>query len=184
MQKVKDEIKQKINKIVEYKEEYNLISFEKLKKQYAVEKEDKESKISYKERIYNRYLCDKLSADLLDRKTTGSLEIADVYDHKEKNLIHVKIGETGKLVECINQSYRGSDYYNNNKDKVKSKLGVEEVKQITLLFVTNQKRVWKKKDFNEFMSLKLKLGLIEWVDHIQLMGYTPRIIVAKEEEKQ
>ena len=179
VKKVKEEITDKINNIVEYKSEYNLVDLEKLAEKYDNSEEEK-SDVSYQERIYNKFLCDKMHADLMDRELLDYLEIADLYEPDEKQLIHVKIGEAGKLVECVNQSSRGAEYYKHNVDIVKSKFTkIKGVKTITLFFVINTKSVWNSKDFNKFKSLKLKLGLIEWYNNVQELGYTPKIIVAK-----
>lgn len=185
--KVEEEIENKINKITVFDEKYNLDDLQKLRmeysknitgKEYSKELDDK----LYRERVYNYYLMKRFDFMLMDRELEEDIEIADLFDRKEKALIHVKIGNPAKFIECINQSMTGATHYVNNKKQVIKKFGNElkNVRKITLLFVlANNKKVWEERDMNIFESLRLKLNLLEWLNRVQELNFDAQIIIAK-----
>ena len=164
---------------------------QELRKKYSVEITgkvykncDEMNRILYQERVYNCSLRDDMGFMLLDRKEESTIEVADLYDPKEKALMHVKIGEPGKFIECINQSINGARHYVHNKGAVIKKLGKElkKVEKITLVLIITNKTVWKKQDISKYNSLRLKLNLLDWINAVQELGFKPEIIIGKKEK--
>ena len=96
IEKVEREIKEEINKIIEFKSEYNFKNLEKLRRKYVLEitgqdKIEGKEKTLYKERVYNYQMRDKFGFTLMDRNCIDSLEVSDLYSNNDKSLIHVKL---------------------------------------------------------------------------------------------
>ena len=191
VKKVEQDIKDRISTIIVFDEKYNLGDLQELRKKYSVEiigkvykNCDEMNSILYQERVYNYSLRDDMGFMLLDRKEELTIEVADLYDPKEKALMHVKIGEPGKFIECINQSINGARHYVHNKGAVIKKFGKElkEVEKITLVLIITNKTVWKKQDISKYNSLRLKLNLLDWINAVQELGFKPEIIIGKKEK--
>lgn len=182
--KLKDEITNRINPIVKFDENYDFENFETLKEEVSDEiKED--DKARYKERVYNLHMGKVLGYKVLDRTTESYIEVADLYDKKNKSLIHTKIGSPSDFMICINQSIIGMEHYVHNKENVIKKYGKElkEVRKIVLLLLTDNKSVLRKKDLNEFRSLRFKLNLVEWINKVQEFNFEPEIIIGQNKTK-
>ena len=189
--KVEKDIKTKIKSITEFKKEYKMGDLEKLRTEYSNEligetyvgSEGMKAQL-YKERVYNCYLSHILNGELLDRNTkdTDGIEIADIYTRDTHELIHVKIGNPGVFIECINQSANGAHYYKHHNRKVKkvfdNKIG--EVDTITMLLVTDNTKVLKSKDISKFNSLRFKLNLLQWFKQVDELNFKKRIIIVPE----
>ena len=177
-----------INKEVCYDEDYNFVKEdieqiirnpnEELKSAFH-NKSTKNENGLYNEYAYNFILSKNLNGKLLDRKNIRGIEIADIYANKE--LIHTKIGKPSDFNECINQSIRGADMWNNNKEEVKEKLDINDVETVTLLLITDNKTVWKDKNIIHFRSLRFKINLIEWNAKMNLLNLKSKIIIARKE---
>ena len=186
--KVEREIKTKIKGITDFKKEYKIGDLEKLRKKYSSEligenydgSDSMKNKL-YKERVYNCHLSHILNGELLDRNTkdTDGIEIADIYTRDTHELIHVKIGNPGVFIECINQSVNGAHYYKHHTKKVKKvfddKIG--EVDTITMLLVTDNSKVLKSKDISKFNSLRFKINLLQWFKQVDELNLKKRIII-------
>lgn len=188
IEKVEEEIKRRICPITEYLDEYNLEDLQKLREKYSekiINKKyvntDENNKKLYEERVYNFYIADKMHGEVFDRKTVNTIEVSDIYTKDTHELIHAKIGEPGKFIECINQSIYGARHFVHNKKEVIEKLEnkIENVKTITMLFVITNKDVWKNKEINRFKSLRFKLNLLEWANDVEELNFNKRIIIAK-----
>lgn len=134
----------------------------------------------YREFIYNYKVAKEESGKLLDRKRYKDIEICDIYNKSE--LIHTKIGSPGDYNECINQSINGFEIWNLNKERVKENLGIEDVKTVTLLLITNNKKVLQNKNIKEFKSLRFKLNLIDWQRQINEYGKNAKVIIGELKE--
>lgn len=134
----------------------------------------------YREFVYNYKIAKSEKGALLDRKRYDDIEICDIYNKDE--LIHTKIGRPGDYNECINQSIKGFEIWNLNKEKVKESLGIEDVKTVTLLLITNNKKVLNNKNIKEFKSLRFKLNLIDWQRQINEYGREAKIIIGELKE--
>ena len=66
-----------------------------------------------------------------------------------------------------------------NKEEIKNKLNIKNVDTVTLLLITQNQKVLKSRDVNEFSSLRFKLNLIEWYSKVDLIGKKSRVIIAK-----
>lgn len=193
IKKVEEEIKKRVCKITEYLDEYKLENIQDLRKKYSnqitgknYKNTDKMNNALYEERIYNMYIAEKTNGIVYDRKTTDTIEISDIYTKDTHELIHTKIGEPGKFIECINQSIYGTRHYINNKQEVIRKLGnkIEKIETITLLLVITNDDVWKNKDISRFKSLRFKLNLLEWINNVEELNFRPRIIITKKASKK
>ena len=193
VKKVEKDIKDRISPITVFDEKYNLGDLQELRKKYSVEiigkvykNCDEMNSILYQERVYNYSLRDDMGFMLLDRKEELTIEVADLYDPKEKALMHVKIGEPGKFIECINQSINGARHYVHNKGAVIKRFGNElkEVEKITLVLIITNKTVWKKQDISKYNSLRLKLNLLDWINAVQELGFKPEIIIGKKKSNK
>lgn len=187
--KIKNEIIE-INKRIEYEPKYDLDlkeNEETIQKDYKdmltylnspdlTLNEDTREKL-YREFVYNYNLSKKINGTLLDRKQFNGIEICDIYANNE--LIHTKIGAPGEFNECINQSIIGMETWNTNKEEIKNKLNIKNVDTVTLLLITQNQKVLKSRDVNEFSSLRFKLNLIEWYSKVDLIGKKSRVIIAK-----
>lgn len=182
--KLKDEITNRINPIVKFDKNYDFEKFEALKEEMA-EEFNEEDKAIYKERVYNLHLGKVFGYKVLDRITESYIEIADLYDKENKSLIHTKIGSPSDFMICINQSIIGMEHYVHNKENVIEKCGEElrEVRKIVLLLLTDNKNVLKNKDLNEFKSLRFKLNLVEWINKVQEFNFEPEIIIGQNKTK-
>lgn len=69
--------------------------------------------------------------------------------------------------------------WNTNKEEIKNKLNIKNVDTVTLLLITQNQKVLKSRDVNEFSSLRFKLNLIEWYSKVDLIGKKSRVIIAK-----
>ena len=134
----------------------------------------------YREFVYNYKICKEKGAILLDRKDYNNIEICDIYYNNE--LVHTKIGSPGNFNECINQSIYGFEMWNNNKEKVKEKLQIDDVNTVTLLLITNNKSVIREENINKFKSIRFKLNLIDWKSQIESYGKSAKIIIAELKE--
>lgn len=134
----------------------------------------------YREFVYNYKTCKEKGAILLDRKDYNKIEICDIYYNNE--LVHTKIGGPGNFNECINQSIYGFEMWNNNKEKVKEKLQIDNVNTVTLLLITNNKSVIREGNINKFKSIRFKLNLIDWKSQIESYGKNAKIIIAELKE--
>lgn len=186
--KVEKDIKTKIKDITEFKKEYKIENLESLRTKYSKEligedydgSESMKKKL-YKERVYNCHLSHELNGELIDRKTieTDGIEIADIYTRDTHELIHVKIGNPGVFIECINQSANGAHYYKHHTRKVKkvfeNKIG--EVDTVTMLLVTDNTKVLKSKDISKFNSLRFKINLLQWFKQVDELNLKKRIII-------
>ena len=190
IKKVEEEIKTKVCKITEYSDEYILKDLEELRKKYSkkiigknYDESDEMNRQLYEERVYNFYIADKVNGTVLDRKTVDTIEISDIYIANTHELIHTKIGEPGKFIECINQSLIGARHFIHNQKEVIKKLEnkTEKVETITLLLVVTNDEVWKNKDISRFKSLRFKLNLLEWINGVEELNFKPRIIITKKE---
>ena len=193
VKKVEKDIKDRISPITVFDEKYNLGDLQELRKKYSVEitgkvyKDcDEMNSILYQERVYNCSLRDDKGFMLLDRKEESTIEVADLYAPKEKALMHVKIGEPGKFIECINQSINGARHYVHNKGAVIKKFGKElkNVEKITLVLIITNKTVWKKQEISKYNSLRLKLNLLDWINAVQELGFKPEIIIGKKKSNK
>lgn len=190
IKKVEEEIKTKVCKITEYSDEYILKDLQELRKKYSkkiigknYDESDEMNRQLYEERVYNFYIADKVNGTVLDRKTVDTIEISDIYINNMHELIHTKIGEPGKFIECINQSLIGARHFIHNQKEVIKKLEnkTEKVETITLLLVVTNDEVWKNKDISRFKSLRFKLNLLEWINGVEELNFKPRIIITKKE---
>lgn len=134
----------------------------------------------YREFIYNYKLVKEEGGKLLDRKRYKDIEICDIYNKRE--LIHTKIGSPGDYNECINQSINGFEIWNLNKERVRENLGIKDVKTVTLLLITNNKKVLQNKNIKEFKSLRFKLNLIDWQRQINEYGKNAKVIIGELKE--
>lgn len=191
VKKVEKDINSRINPLTVFNEEYNLNDLQELREKYSKEitgevyKDCKElNRKLYQERVYNCSLRDNFGFILLDRETEETIEVADLYDKGQKALMHVKIGEPGKFIECINQSMNGARHYLNNRENVIKKFGEElkDVEKITLVLIITNKTVWEKRDISKYNSLRLKLNLLDWLNAVQELGFKAEIIIGKKEE--
>ncbi|MBR3249985.1 MAG: TIGR04141 family sporadically distributed protein [Clostridia bacterium] len=191
VKKIDEEIENKIKRIVEFNEKLNFKSLHELRKEYSeeitgAEYDSSKDRTLYAERVYNYWIRDFFEGKLLDRQESNTIEIADVLDTQSKALIHVKIGDPGNFIECISQSTNGARLYLNNKYEIIKKFGkeLEDIKKIVLLLIINNNDVWRNKDIGKFRSLRFKLELLTWYNSILEMNYTPKIIIAKNENKR
>lgn len=134
----------------------------------------------YREFVYNYKVAKEESGKLLDRKRYKDIEVCDIYNKSE--LIHTKIGSPGDYNECINQSINGFEIWNLNKREVEENLGIEDVKTVTLLLITNNKKVLKNRNIKEFKSLRFKLNLIDWQRQINEYGKNAKVIIGELKE--
>ena len=65
------------------------------------------------------------------------------------------------------------------QEEIKNKLNIKNVDTVTLLLITQNQKVLKSRDVNEFSSLRFKLNLIEWYSKVDLIGKKSRVIIAK-----
>lgn len=175
------------NTIVSFDETYNL-SYEELEKIKDTDGEEISKQFNslnteiigeklYREFVYNYKICKEKNGILLDRKKFNQIEVCDIYNNNR--LIHTKIGSPGDFNECINQSINGFEIWNYNKEEVKNNLGINNVECVTLLLITDNKRVIKNKNINKFTSLRFKLNLIDWQRQIDEYGKKANIIIAE-----
>lgn len=131
----------------------------------------------YREFVYNYKICKEKNGILLDRKKFKQIEVCDIYNNNR--LIHTKIGSPGDFNECINQSINGFEIWNYNKEEIKNNLGIDNVEGVTLLLITNTKRVIENRNIGKFISLRFKLNLIDWQRQIEEYGKKANIIIAE-----
>ena len=175
------------NTIVSFDDTYNLLSEElenikdtdgeEINKQFNSSSTDKSKEKLYREFVYNYKICKEKKGTLLDRKTFNQIEICDIYS--KNRLIHTKIGGPGDFNECINQSINGFEVWNYNREEIKDKLGIDEVEGVTLLLITDNKRVIENRDISKFTSVRFKLNLIDWQRQIDEYGKKANIIIAE-----
>lgn len=188
IKKVEEEVKTKVCKITEYSDEYILKDLQELRIKYSKKIKDKDydgsddmNRQLYEERVYNFYIAEKANGIVFDRQTVNTMEVSDIYTVDTHELIHTKIGEPGKFIECINQSLYGARHFVHNKKEVIKKLGnkIDKIETITLLLVVTSDDIWKNKDISRYRSLRLKLNLLEWINSVEELNFKPRIIVTK-----
>jgi hypothetical protein len=176
---------QKVNHIAVYLEQFNLTDIV-LEKGKELQSEGIFDDVKYAEYPYNIYLHRNFDYLLLDREKGQqmykSVEFADLYSIQDKALIHVKIGSTPDLRYCIQQSSHSAEIFNTQSDVLEVH-GINEVENITMLFVLNTNNMFtpdEKIDFSKNNSIYFKVEIIEWVAKIRNLGYSPRIIIAKD----
>lgn len=174
----------KVNQIVQLDESYNL-NAQILEDGREIMRNNPEyDRVGYAEYPYNIVLQRRLNYTLLDRRRTHELfqavEFADLYDSREQNLIHVKIGSAKDIRYCIQQSLRSAEIFNRDND-VLTTYGITSVKKISMLFVVDTENLIENGnvDFGNSKSIYLKVELIEWMNRIRSLNYQPQIIVAK-----
>lgn len=176
----------RVNECAIYNEEYNL-SKSVLEQGKEIQKSNTEKydQVKYNEYPYNIYLENKLGLTLLDRQSLhenfSRVEFADLYDENNKELIHVKIGDTSDFRYCIQQSLHSADIFNVHRD-VLEVYNVSNVDTVSMLFVTGLQRIFTddgKVDFSKINSIYFKIEIIEWLKKMRTLNYNPRIIVAK-----
>ncbi|WP_340018503.1 DUF6119 family protein [Paenibacillus sp. FSL H3-0457] len=184
---IASEIK-KVNQISSYNEAYSLTDdiLEAGRKIQLSNPKKYDGGVKYAEYPFNIYLEDKHQYTLLDRKKGQlfykNVEFADLYDDKQKSLIHLKIGETSSLRYCIQQSLHSAELYN-SQGNVLNPYGINEIKKISMIFiVTTSNLIGKEKqiDFSKNASIYFKIEIIEWLTTVRSLGFTPEIIVAKD----
>lgn len=175
------------NTIVFFDDTYNL-SYEELEKLKTTDGEEISKQFNslnteiigeklYREFVYNYKICKEKNGVLLDRKKFNQIEVCDIYNNNR--LIHTKIGSPGDFNECINQSINGFEIWNYNKEKIKDSLGIDYVEGVTLLLITDNKKVIKNRNINKFTSLRFKLNLIDWQRQIEEYGKKANIIIGE-----
>ncbi|TFJ46885.1 hypothetical protein CKN80_03870 [Carnobacterium divergens] len=186
---INKEIK-KVNNVVEIDSRYDLTNQVLLDGNKIREsKPDQYDKnVEYTEYQYNIYFQNKFNYTLLDRKKDhkpAAIEIADWYCAQTEQLIHVKIGNSSDLRYCINQSLQGSQFLNDNPD-ILSVYSIKKSEKATILFITKLTNIINKDgkaDFSNSKSIYLKIELIEWFDKLASMGFTPKIILARDKRR-
>ena len=182
VKKINDGITKLPDSLCITKDEYSITKSE-LDKHYNNNKLEIEKldKTPYRELIYNHKLSIDKSTNnyLFDRILFNNLEVCDVYQQKEKALLHVKFGNTGAFEACLRQSLLGAKLYFSNKIDIcekenSAKQRIGDVEIISVLFLSN-----KDFDIRKTKSIKFKQTLISWYNTIIEMKYKPRIIIAK-----
>ena len=140
--------------------------------------------VKYTEYNYNIAIANNFKYKLYDRHNVHDIfkgvEFADLYNEKEKEIIHVKIGEVVDWRYCISQSLQVAPLLNLHRTRL-LKDGVPEVSKMTLLFIVSVKNIFEGESINfaKNNSLYFKTEIIEWLNVIRQYGFEPRIIIAK-----
>ena len=142
--------------------------------------------VTYTEYQYNIFMSNKNHDLLLDRKrdhgSFKNVEFADIYLRELQSLMHVKIGCTKELRYCIEQSLRSAEIYSIHRN-VLMEYEIDEVKEVSMLFVTDLQRLFDGNgdvDFSKSDSLYFKVELIEWMNRIHSFNLNPKIYIAKD----
>ncbi|WP_215142156.1 DUF6119 family protein [Exiguobacterium qingdaonense] len=177
----------KVNDYIICDEKFNLDE-SVLKKGRKIQKTSPKTydQVKYAEYPYNIYLVNEFGYELLDRKNDHSsfksVEFADLYNRDEKDLIHVKIGDTAEMRYCIKQSLHSTDIYNMDRE-VLSEYDISNVSNISMLFVTKLQNIIRHDgtiDISKNKSIYFKIEIIEWLTKIKSLNYNPKIIIAQD----
>lgn len=174
-----------VNQITQYIEDFNLTEdLLNLSKLLKSKHPGKYHNVKYTEYNYNIAIANNFKYKLYDRHNVHDIfkgvEFADLYNEKEKEIIHVKIGEVVDWRYCISQSLQVAPLLNLHRTRL-LKDGVPEVSKMTLLFIVSVKNIFEGESINfaKNNSLYFKTEIIEWLNVIRQYGFEPRIIIAK-----
>ncbi len=185
-----DEYIQQVNEITEVDRSLDLTD-ELLNdgKRIKEEHKNKYDKVKYAEYPYNIFVEHNRGYQLLDRMKNHQLftqvEFCDLYGQARKSLIHVKIGDVTSLRACVAQSLRSAQIFTHHRDVLDEAYGIssDDVKEICLHFVVSTSNMFL--NDNEFnfglnQSMYFKIELIEWMNVVRSLGFTPKVIVCKD----
>ncbi len=184
MKYLEEQIKEIIDKnIIEIKNSPSVVSDKELANYYKNSK--KKIKHKYREYIYNTRLADEKNMLLLDREMHliekyPNVEIADLLGENE--LIHVKIGDTGKFIENIEQSMLAATIMHeveSKKSLVKnSKMKKQLIDEYTVaMLLVYKNRHVEKFNLKDINSIKFKASLIEWYKKVISLNLKPKIYI-------
>ena len=133
--------------------------------------------IQYAEYEYNIRIAEEFKYKVYDRIEFDGIEVCDLYDKSKGALIHVKRGSIRDFEYCIDQSELGVREWIGLTDKK----DLKNIKNITLILLTNSTRLLKKQNLLTINSPMFKTKLVEWAQLIIDLKMTPNIIIAKNE---
>src|SRR5699024_2083572 len=139
---------EKVNDVAEFDDKYNLYQSTLESGNILIKDSPKKYNLNkpYTEFSYNVSIAKKYNYKLYDRQEVHEVfkdvEFADLYNEKNKELIHVKIGYSAEWRYCIQQSSQVAPLYHIYEEQLLQD-NLPEVKVLTLLLIVNVNNIFE-----------------------------------------